>query len=303
MDASPRKLPSGLPSGLSSGLPPVLAALLVAALLMALGGAALWFTGSRQSLDTMYATTVRKAQLVADMRADLFAAAEAEKNAVLADTDQASVNFANQARASVDKVAAGLKSFQGLADAAQEQGLATRFEQVFAEYRNVDEEVLGLAVQNTNLKAFALSFGKSSAALAELEKALRPLLDGPNDKRARQAQRTLIEALRIQSLHAAHIMEKTDPRMDELEKDMAGADKAARSALASLGKDGMGSPEIYERYWKLNGEVVSLSRQNTNVRSFTLSLERKTKVLAACDEALRVLEENIRERMASKATR
>lgn len=292
MDTAPRK-PLSL-----SGLPLVLVVLLAAA-----AGAALWFTGSRQSLDKVYATTVRKAQMVADMRADLYAAAEAEKSAVLADTDQASADFARQARASVEKVAAGLKAFQGLADAAQEQGLAKRFEEAFAEYRKVDEEVLGLAVQNTNLKAFALSFGKASEALGEMEKSLRPLLDGPNDKAGRQAQRALAEALRIQSLQAPHIMEKEDPRMDALEKDMAAADKATRTALAGLGKEGAGALAAYERYWKLNGEIVVWSRQNTNVRSFTLSLERKTKVLAACDEALRVLEENIRERMASKATR
>lgn len=292
MDTAPRK-PLSL-----SGLPLVLVLLLAAA-----AGAALWFTGSRQSLDKAYAVTVRKAQLVSDMHADLFAAAEAEKNAVLADTDKASVDFANQARASVEKVAANLKTLQELADSSGEPELVKRFAEAFAEYRKVDEEVLGLAVQNTNLKAFALSFGQATATLAEMEKSLRPLLDGSNDKAARQAQRALTEALRIQSMQAPHIMEKEDPRMDALEKDMAAADKAARSALAALGKEGTAALEVYESNWKLNGGIVALSRQNTNVRSLTLSLERKTKVLAACDEALRVLEQNIRERMASKATR
>jgi hypothetical protein len=283
-----------------SGLPLVLVVLLAA-----VAGAALWFTGSRQSLDKAYATTVRKAQIVADMRADLYAAAEAEKSAVLADTDKASVDFASQARASVDKVAAGLKTFQTLADAAQEQDLTKRFEEAFAEYRKVDEEVLALAVQNTNLKAFALSFGKASETLGEMEMSLRPLLDGPNDKLARQAQRALSEALRIQSLQAPHIMEKQDARMDALEKDMATADKSVRTAFAGLDSAAGVSKALgaYERYWKFNGEIVSLSRQNTNVRSFSLSLERKTRVLAACDEALRMLEENIRERMTTKATR
>jgi hypothetical protein len=292
METAPKKPLS------SSGL-----LLVPVALLVAVAAGALWLTGSRQKLDKVYASTVRKAQLVADMRTDLFAAAEAEKNAVLADTDQASVGFASQAKASVDKVAARLKSFQGLADSAQEQDLAKRFEEAFAEYRKVDEEVLGLAVQNTNLKAFALSFGRAAGSIAGMEAALRPALGGTNDKAARLAQRAMTEVLRIQSLHAEHIMEKADPRMDALEKEMAASDKAVRSALAALGPEGAGALAVYERYWKLNGEIVALSRRNTNVRSFTLSLERKTKVLAACDEALLVLEENIRERMASKATR
>jgi len=274
-------------------------------LLMLAAGTALWLAGSRQGLDKVYATTLRKGRLVADMRGDLFTAAEAEKNAVLADTDQASRDFAQQARASRDKVAAGLKTLQDLADSGPEGGLLRRFEEAFAEYRKADEEVLGLAVQNTNLKALALSFGPASAALDELGQALKPLQDGPNDRQARLALRAFSAALRIQALHAPHIMEKTDPRMDALERDMAGADAAVRAALAALGREPAAARALaaYEGYWKLTAEILGLSRRNTNVRSFALSLERKTRVLAACDEALRMLEENVRERMGNTGTR
>ena len=295
MESAPA--PKRIPAGMS---------LLLALLLAVVAGAALWLTGSRQSLDSHYAVLVRKSQLVADMRTDLYAAAEAEKSAVLAETDQASQDYAAKAKTTVDKVGASLKTFQGLADlSSSEAPLVKRFEESFAEYRKVDGEVLALAVQNTNLKALALSFGSASAALGEMEQALKPLLEGPGDKQARQAQRALSEALRIQALHAPHIVEKTDPRMDALEKDMAAADKAVRQALAALGKEPAAAKALaaYDRYWKLTGEILGLSRQNTNVRSLALSLERKTKVLAACDEALRVLEEYVRERMASKATR
>jgi hypothetical protein len=153
------------------------------------------------------------------------------------------------------------------------------------------------------LKALALSFGSADTTLAEMEQALKPLLVGQNDASARQAQRALAEALRIQARHAPHIMEKEDPRMDVLEKDMAASDKAVRASLAALGQPAAKALAAYERYWKLTADIVSLSRRNTNVRSLALSLERKTKVLAACDEALRVLEEHLRERMSSKATR
>lgn len=291
---------SAMKSSFSPGL-----TLALAVLMILLSSLALWFAGRGEPLESAFVRESQKAQLVSRMRADLYAAAEAEKKAVLADTDQASVDFANQARAAVDKVAAGLTSFQVLAQSSAEQGGAKRFEEAFAEYRKVDEEVLALAVQNTNLKAFALSFGKAAGALDEMEKALRPLLDGSSDKLARQAQRVLFEAQRIQSLHAPHIMEKEDPRMDALEKKMATADKAARAGLASLGRE-PGVPlatQAYDTFWKRTAEIVALSRRNTNVRSLVLSLERKTKVLAACDEALRVLDEGIRERMASKATR
>jgi hypothetical protein len=274
--------------------------LVTLALLAAILGG-LWFFGRDRSEQTTFRQTLHMTQLAQQLGTALHVAAQSEKQAVMAETDDESRRYAQEARSATDKVAALLGELKQLSlHAPQETELVARFEASFAEYLKVDEEVLGLAVQNTNLKAFALSFGKAAAALDEMESALRPQLDGASDKAARQAQRALSEALRIKSLHAAHIMEKTDPRMDALEKQMAAADKTVRFALATLGKDGASALAIYERYWKLNGEIVSLSRQNTNVRSFTLSLERKTKVLAACDEALRALEEKIRTRMVTR---
>lgn len=277
--------------------------LITLALLAAILGG-LWLFGRDRGERTAFRQTLHMTQLVQQLGTALHAAAQAEKQAVMAETDDESRRYAQEARSASDKVAALLDELKLLPlHAPQETEPVARFEASFAEYRKVDEEVLGLAVQNTNLKAFALSFGKAAAALGDMESALRPQLDGANDKAARQAQRALSEALRIKSLHAAHIMEKTDPRMDALEKEMATADNAVRSALAALGKQGASALALYERFWMLNGEVVVLSRQNTNVRSFALSLERKTKVLAVCDEALRVIEATLRERMVSKATR
>jgi len=278
--------------------------LALAALMIVLSKLSLWYLGRGEHLESAFVRDSQKAQLVSRMRADLYAAAQSEKQAVMAETDEDSQGFAQQARNATERVEGLLREFKGLPKLSPEEGaLIDRFEASFAEYRKVDEEVLALAVQNTNLKAFALSFGKAAVALDEMEQALRPLLDGPNDKTARQAQRALAEVLRIQSRHAAHIMGKTDPRMDTLDAGMAASNKAARSALATLGKDGANALAAYERYWEFNGKIVALSRQNTNVRSLALSLERKTTVLAACGEALRVLEENIQERMATKATR
>ncbi|MBU1039505.1 MAG: hypothetical protein KKF77_00200 [Proteobacteria bacterium] len=281
--------------------PLILGAVLAA--LTVLAGAGLYFAGTRQGLDLKYGRAVQKAQMVADLRADLYAAAEAEKCAVLAETDQASEAYAALARAAVGRMSAELARLQGMEDSdATGDRLARDLAQTLDEYRKVDEEVLNLAVQNTNLKALALTFGQASTALADMEQALGPMRNRP------EALRALAEALRIQSLHAPHIMEKTEARMDALEQDMARADKAVWASLDALAAQ-TGGPEqaaaraAYDRYWKTTLEVVRLSRQNTNVRSFSLSLERKGKVLAACNEALRVLSEHLRERMGTRATR
>ena len=287
--------------------------LALAALMLVLGGLAFWFLGRGEHLESVFVRETHKAQLVSRMRADLYAAAEAEKSAVLAETDPASIDFANRARAAADQVAAELKEFKGLTPAdPEETTLLRRFEEAFAEYRKADEEVLELAVQNTNLKATALSFGPAADALAKMELALKPALDsrgkgGKSAEAALFATQALAEALRIQALHAPHIAERTEARMDELEKRMAQADKAVRaglSALAAVAGQGTVAPALaaYEEFQKTTAEVVRLSRLNTNVRSLDLSLGRKVKVLAVCDEVLQALKEHVGG-VAAKGTR
>jgi hypothetical protein len=277
--------------------------LALAVVMFTLGGLAFWFLGRGEHLESVFVRETQKAQLVSRMRADLYAAAEAEKSAVLAETDQASVDFANRARAAADQVAASLKEYKALPTGKPgEAELLRRFEDAFAEYRKADEEVLDLAVQNTNLKAYALSFGPAADALAKMEQALKPVMDarggGKSAEAALLAARALNEALRIQTLHAPHISEKTEPRMDELEKRMALADKGVRADLSALGavagqKTAAPALAAYEEFHKITAEVVRLSRLNTNVRSLDLSLGRKVKVLAVCDEALQALKENL----------
>jgi len=264
--------------------------------------------GGRYS--AIFGRTVQMSRLVGTMRVSLHTAAEAEKSAVLAETDEASTEFANAARASLAQTAQALTEYTALLSGpGPDADLAARFQEAFAQYRKADEEVLELAVQNTNLKAQTLSFEQAGDALARMEKALAPLLEGgqANPKAALPATRALAEALRIQSLHAPHITEKADARMNELEGRMQLADARVRASLAAVaaqgGKDVAGAAlAAYEDFHKATGEVVSLSRRNTNVRSLALTLDRKTRALALCDETLRAMEEKIHEDMA-KATK
>lgn len=273
-------------------------ALVLAALLLAAAVAVPWLAGPRRGLEAAHVRALAQARLAATMRADLDAVAKAEKSAVLADTDEASLRFAEASRAAVERVAAAMDRL-GETDDAGEAELVRGVATAFAEYRKANEEVLDLAVQNTNLKALALSFGQASAALADMDQALAPLGDNPAALRAR------IAALRIQALHAPHIMEKTEARMDALERDMARADRTAHAALAALpgGEAAARAREAYARHWKLTGDILRLSRQNTNVRSLELSLGRTTRLLAACAEALGRLETLYRERLDTRATR
>ena len=75
---------------------------------------------------------------------------------------------------------------------------------------------------------------------------------------------------------------EADVRVALRELDQLGG-SAARAALAS-------AAEAFERFLGLHAQVVELSRRNTNVRSLALSLGRKRKLTAACDESLAAVE-------------
>ncbi|MDO9633310.1 MAG: MCP four helix bundle domain-containing protein [Humidesulfovibrio sp.] len=259
----------------------------------------------------IFGRNVLMARLVGSMRVNLYAVSEAEKSAVLADTDEASVEYARRARLSLDEVAKALAEYKTLVSApSPDADLLKSFEQAFGEFRKVNEEVLALAVQNTNLKAQALSFDQSFAALGRMEQALSPYLEGQrgNPKAGRVAARALAEALRIQALQAPHIMEKDEARMTGIEARMGAADTLVRASLAYLssrlgGKDVADKALVaYNEVLKVTAQVLILSREITNVRSLVLTLDRKTKTLAMCDEALRALEDKVHADMA-KGTR
>lgn len=283
-------------------------------LALALGAMAAAQFAGRGKFDDLFGGGMRKARLVGQMRAALYASAEAEKGAVLAETDEASLEYAGRARQELGRVAAALAECQGLTPSGgPEPGLVAAFAGAFAEYRAQSEEILAQAVQNTNLKAQSLSFNESPKALERMERALAPLTGAPaGPKAAPQAAfalRALLEAQRIQSLHAPHIEEKDDARMDELEARMAEADKRARAALAALSGGQPGAAlsatealAAYEDFQKITARIKELSRLNTNVRSLALTLGRSTKLLAACDAALKAYEEKLQADMA-KGTR
>ena len=99
--------------------------------------------------------------------------------------------------------------------------------------------------------------------------------------------------------------------MDQIETAMRHYDAEVIEALhhleAQVDKAGMTALHAtwaaYKDFYHLNAEIVDLSRQNSNVRSFALSLGQKRKVTAQCQDALAALQEAVREGMNSKATK
>jgi len=288
-----------------------------AAILLLFGLLVLFF-GKEPDRNALLAARAQRVDLVDRMQLALVSASEAEKSAVLAITDQESQAFADQARAGTAEVE---RERQELAELLNKDGtrgekdLLAEFSQRFRAFQQVDNELLGLAVKNTNLKAYALTFGPAASALDEMSAALSRLVSANADARTAKKVMSLAfgaetGALRIQTLLPPHIAEASEPRMDELEARMTREDQQVRSNLEGLGalpklKDDADlavAASRYAQFREIKSQVLALSRENTNVRSLSISLNQKRKVMLACHDVLSSLQDAIRKEPVEGAT-
>jgi hypothetical protein len=260
----------------------------------------------------------KKAEVLSRMRADLLRSVEAEKNAVMADTDKASLAFADvsrQAAQSMDKDRQELALLMEKDYSDRETGLLREFDRCATELHEVDHVILDLAVKNTNIKAVKLSFGPGAQVLKHFEEALAELnqprgSSRPEDQIALKACEALVAALKMHDLHAPHIASPSDDEMDRIEEEMAQYAEIIKLTLNQLKglvpeerRASLRNAEAdYEELVRVSHEVFTLSRQNTNIKSFELSLGRKRKLTAQCDEILVSMQEAIRSK-EFKATR
>lgn len=267
---------------------------------------------------TVYGETVEKNEVISQMETDLLKSVEAEKNAVLADTDEESRDFAQQAISAQDAVTANSRKLARLVEdgrIAREQKLLKEFGACWSEFRKVDQQLLDFAVQNTNLKAARLSFTKAREALNRFEVNLAEVLHresaSPNGFQiADHAYTALSAAFDIYALEAPHIIETSDAVMDKFESAMALSASKTKAALEALGGKVGPQGRIYLQqaqnafsdFLAINSEIVMLSRRNTNIRSMELSLGVKRKITADCLEFLAALQQEIRDR-TFRATR
>ncbi len=303
------------PSGGASGPIVILSILLLAAVLLAVISQ---FKSIHLNLEDYPGLQVKELDLISRMQLNLFKSVEAEKMSVTTDTDESSKTFADQSQQKSDTVERdrqelGLLIKKDPTD--RETNLLREFDHSWMEFRRIDGELLGFAVKNTNVKASQLSFGQGSEVLVRLEKALTEFrrvdsMNGKEQRAACLANDALVAGLKIHYLHAPHIAASDDKQMDKIEADIKKNKQIITNALNEM-KSLVPEKKLtflkeanlaFKDLIKLTAQVVDLSRQNTNVKSFELSLGRKRKVTAQCDEILKSLEEAIRSR-SFKATR
>ncbi len=260
----------------------------------------------------VFESVIREEELLSDMRLNLFRAAEAEKSAVLAVTDEASRKFADQARlaaAGVDRARQELAPLIDRDHVVKETSLFNEFTQCWGEFLKLDRTLLDLAVQNTNLHATQLALTRGTQALNRLEVNLTGLADshspdGGDGRVIRLSCQALVAAFKIHDLYTPHIEAETDVEMNRIEKEIKDYEETLKHSLAELARKVKGqrldsvkraeaaSAELAE----VTDQIIVLSRRNTNIKSLELSLGKKRLITAQCDEVLNTLLEVIRGR-------
>jgi len=246
--------------------------------------------------------------LAGDLQVTFTKASDAANRAVMADTDAASVQYAQEANAEKQAVRDDIGRLRPLLETlrfSEEGRILGEFETRFGAYDTLDRQILELAVENTNLKAQRLSFGDGQAGADAFRDALRALAAGRDVSRLTATTATALAAVReIQVLQARHIADPEDASMTTIEARMEAEETAARDALAALPAlvDPASRPKLaaatdaLNRFMDVNARIVALSRRNTNVRSLALSLNQKRQVIPPCQQSLQALRDALNRR-------
>ena len=286
-------------------------------LLVVLGAVTLFGFIYRESFNP-FETKFIKVDLLSTMRIHFLEAIEAEKNAVLAITDEASEDFAAQARQAVDGVDSGRKEIESIIlqeKLPRETKMINEFNSCWSQYRKLDETILDLAIQNTNLKAQKISATQCAQELEHFEVSLNRLIDQNTNgnqcnKVVMLSYEALTASLKVFALHKLHIEEADDQEMDKIEQRIKSYDGSARKALGTLrgiadlidNEDLKNADTAYERFMNLTGEVLKLSRMHTNIKSAEPYLRKIRLVSSQCQEILSTLKETVQAQQF-KATR
>jgi hypothetical protein len=273
--------------------------------------AAILMAGCYRGAESVLQRMSEAQKLAVELQLQFTRAADATNLAVMADTDEASTEFAGQATQSsqaVEKNTGALRTLLVGLVYSDEVRLLDEFDKRFAEYQKLDRTILELSVENTNLKAQRLSFGPAQEAADAFQKSLEGMVDGARAEDAWQIRALAWKALAavrdIQTLQARHIAEPADDAMNRLEGKMAASEDVARNAVIVLAP--LLSPDAglqmrtaqasLESFLDRNREIIGLSRRNSNVRSLSLTLGEKRRLTAQCEDSLRALSEALAKR-------
>jgi hypothetical protein len=229
-------------------------------------------------------TDKRKAEAVRELQREFSRSVDSEKSAVLANKDEDSRRFVSESRAASDRVNTLREELRELGTSAEKEKLEA-FDQAWAKVEAIDAKLLPLAEENTNLQAIRLSTHEATTALDQVLGTLHSEQESTNDPvRLRRLADAQIAALRIQALHAPHIASASAEEMRGIEANVTELERT----VDSVGLDG-----AWAQYKALTAQIFQLSRENSEVRSFDISVHEKREAAKEASAALKALVDKV----------
>lgn len=240
-------------------------------------------------------TDARASDLIHVLQREVSRSIEAEKSAVLALTDEESERHAQEAKDAAAKVERARGELRALITEEARPKLDA-FDGAWAKVVEIDAKLLPLATANTNLKAAKLSAGEASQSLNVVIEALaKAQATSKNPERIRELASASTAALWVQTLHAPHINEADAGVMTTLETRIAVLEAQVDSVVTAKAF----SDEVvlaWKTYEQQTAKVIELSRANTNLLSYSMSIHEKREASQACEAALTALSQAVEQR-------
>jgi len=243
---------------------------------------------------------VRKEKIINSIRSGLLESVVAEKSAVLATTDEESQALALEVQGFatlINQLRDELRSLVVIDGNDEEIEKLDAFDSAWSELGDVDRRLLALAVANTNLKAARLSAQDGASALDRFVDTLTELQIAATDvELIRKHSQVSVAALRVQSLLLVHIPSADEEEMTRLEQQIQELSSEVELGLQRIRELSPSHPDqlatatqAWRDYQNVGAVVLRLSRENSNVISFDVSVHEKQQATKACLHALSAL--------------
>lgn len=268
-------------------------------------------SGINDRLNSMVAGSVEKIRLTASIKQDLLFISRAEKNIVLADTQEQMDEFANVASTTLTEMLAKQESLRSLVDSEGKAKL-DQFSQTFSEYIKVNTEVRRLARLNSNVIAIRTSlnegreaFDKANKSISELILAIESEQQTSKTMTARETVEKLLSnattiklsLLQMQRDEKNVILTRSESEMatykeamnkqrDNLVEYLRLLERTNDANIRVLADD---FKKDFENYLKLSTATVEKSQENGNSKAFDLSINDGRKLSEQAEQHLNAI--------------
>lgn len=247
-------------------------------------------------------------QLLRSARYALAEVSEAQNGAVLASADSERELFVAQAKKASAELSDAMSKLTRELSHRRTPDMDGRLQtaaRTLSHFEDLHSDLVGLATQNSNYRAYSLAYGPMIGALQTIDQALTQVIDrhaelsAADDQQSyRSSNEARAGALRIYSLLVPHIAEKEDAKMNELEASIEQEEQRVTKNLQTLTSLKIVSDSLdlekaesaWKEFYKLRSEIIPLSRLNTNLRSARLALNERRAAMLAMEDSLAAIE-------------